>query len=152
MTDEQSRGVDRRLLGLIALATVFGLGHHVDHLIRGNHVGWPASPEVNAFTFSLLIYPVIVVGLYLTLSDRVGVRYWMVVAGAGLAMLAGVHFGPWAIEPPADIVDPYRPSNLGYVALAWLLVFLGVLLAAFGYAGFHWRGGSQGDGGLEELE
>jgi hypothetical protein len=41
------------------------LGHHLDHLIRGNAVGWPVTEEVNAFTASLVVYPIIIIGLLL---------------------------------------------------------------------------------------
>jgi hypothetical protein len=41
---------DRILYRLTWLAATLSLGHHLDHLIRGNAVGWPLSEEVNAFT------------------------------------------------------------------------------------------------------
>lgn len=137
--ERNTRGVDRRLLQLIVVSTVFGLGHHLDHIIRGNHVGWPVTPEINAFTYSLSIYPIIVVGLYVTLRDRVGARYWFVVAFIGLGMLGTIHLGPWAIEPPHDIINPYQSPILGYLALAWLLGLLGTLLITAVYAGRQWR-------------
>lgn len=38
---------NRRLYALILIALVLALGHHLDHIIRGNHVGWPLTGEVN---------------------------------------------------------------------------------------------------------
>jgi hypothetical protein len=32
-------GDDRKLYALVALALVMSIGHHVDHVIRGNNVG-----------------------------------------------------------------------------------------------------------------
>lgn len=136
---ENAGGVNHRLLGLIVLSTVFGLGHHVDHVIRGNHIGWPVTAQVNPFTYSLVIYPVILIGLYLTWRDRVGARYWFGVALLGLAMLGGIHFGPWAIEPPHDIISPYRSTVFGYLAFAWLFGLLGTLLVTAVYAARQWR-------------
>ena len=43
---------DRKLYMLTLLAMFMSAVHHVDHIVRGNHVGWPMTPEVNAFTFS----------------------------------------------------------------------------------------------------
>jgi len=60
------------LYGLIFLATFMSLGHHIDHVIRGNHVGWPLTAEVTPFTYSLVVYPLILLGLYLYASNRVG--------------------------------------------------------------------------------
>jgi hypothetical protein len=34
---------------LTSLAAGMSLGHHLDHLIRQNAVGWPVTDEVNAF-------------------------------------------------------------------------------------------------------
>ena len=36
---------DRRAFALIYLALVLSLGHHLDHAVRGNHVGWPLTAE-----------------------------------------------------------------------------------------------------------
>lgn len=137
--ERNSRGVDRRLFRLILLSTVFGLGHHLDHIIRGNHVGWPVTPEVTPFTYSLSIYPIILIGLYLMVRGRVGARYWFVVALLGLGMLGAIHFGPWAIEPPHHIINPYRSAILGYLAFAWLLGLLCTLLVTSVYAARQWR-------------
>lgn len=41
----------------VLIPTVLGIAHHVDHIIRGNHVGWPITAEVNPFTYSLAVYP-----------------------------------------------------------------------------------------------
>jgi hypothetical protein len=48
---------DRALYRLTWLALVLSLGHHLDHLIRHNAVGWPLTEEVNAFTSSGLVPP-----------------------------------------------------------------------------------------------
>jgi hypothetical protein len=50
------------------------VGHDVDHAIRHNAVGWPPTDEVDAFTASLVGYPVTTTGLllYRARSDRTG--------------------------------------------------------------------------------
>ena len=62
----------RILYQLTWLAAAMSLGHHLDHLIRGNAVGWPLTEEVNAFTASLVVYPIIATGLLLYHAGRVG--------------------------------------------------------------------------------
>ncbi len=124
---------NRTLYILIAAAVVLSLGHHVDHAIRGNHVGWPLSDEVNAFTYSLGIYPVIATGLLLYLTGRVGAGFWAFLSGGGALFLSYLHFGPQAIEPPADIVGPYESPIAGGIAFGWLLALVGVLAVTFVY-------------------
>src|SRR5829696_7831909 len=74
---------DGRLYLLVYLPTLLALGHHLDHIIRGTHVGWPVTPEVTPFTLSLAIYPIILLGLILHRSGKVGSGFWMLVAGGG---------------------------------------------------------------------
>lgn len=66
----------RVFYGLIYLAAFMSLGHHVDHMIRGNHVGWPLTEQATPFTYSLGIYPLIALGLFLYSSGRVGPGFW----------------------------------------------------------------------------
>ncbi|WP_254864196.1 hypothetical protein [Halovivax gelatinilyticus] len=133
-----SDSVDARLYALLAVATSFGIGHHVDHVIRGNHVGWPITPEITPFTYTLAIYPLVAVGLYLTRSGRVGAGYWTILFGAIFAVVTLAHFGPVAVEPPADVVGPYEHAVVGYAALAWLVAFVATLFVATVYAGHRW--------------
>jgi len=116
------------LVRLTYLAAFLSLGHHLDHAIRGNHVGWPLTGEVNAFTFSLAIYPAILIGLLLYRAGRVGPGFWAFLSGGGAVFLSIIHFSPFAIEPPGDIIDPYDPPLLGWFAFGWLLVFVTVLV------------------------
>lgn len=136
--DETARfgpeSVDLRLVQLIGVATVFGIGHHLDHIIRGNHVGWPLIPELTPFTYTLAIYPLIAIGLYLTVTERVGAGYWSVLLAVIFVAVTTTHFGPWAAEPPGDIVGPYERPAVGYVALAWLFGLVGSLGVATLYA------------------
>jgi uncharacterized membrane protein len=123
---------------LFGLATLLGLAHHVDHVIRGNHVGWPITPMVNPFTYSLAIYPLVVLGFVLSLTDRAGSGYWSVVMTLGGAMLLFFHLSPWAVEPPRDVVLPYSNPTLGYVAFAVLLLLIGVVFLGAGYSVVLW--------------
>jgi hypothetical protein len=117
----------RTLYQLTFLAAAMSLGHHLDHLIRGNAVGWPVTEEVNAFTVSLVVYPIIATGLLLYQAGRVGPGFWALVSGGGAAFVSAVHFGPAAVEPPELILDHYDPPILGWLAFAWLVAFVTVL-------------------------
>jgi len=129
---------DRRLYRLIYLAAFLSAGHHIDHLIRGNAVGWPLTPEVNGFTASLVIYPIILTGLALYHAGRVGPRFWILVSGSGALFVGAVHFGPFALEPPPAIIDHYDSPILGWLAFAWLIAFIGVLVISSAYEARLW--------------
>jgi hypothetical protein len=95
------------LLYAIIVTTSFGALHHLDHALRGNHVGWPMRDEVNAFSYSLGMYPLILIGLIALWRGRLLAGYWLVVALIGLLTAGPTHIGPWAAEPVADIYVPY---------------------------------------------
>lgn len=40
----------------LAAATCVGFLHHVDHVLRVDHSGWPFVSTVTPFTFSLIVY------------------------------------------------------------------------------------------------
>ena len=117
----------RTLYRLTWLAAALSLGHHLDHVIRHNAVGWPLDGEVNAFTLSLVVYPVIATGLLLYRAGRVGPGFWALVSGGGAVFVSAVHFGPAAVEPPELILGGYGPAVLGWLAFAWLVTFVAVL-------------------------
>jgi hypothetical protein len=119
---------DRTLYRLTWLALAMSLGHHLDHLVRGNAVGWPVSGEVNAFTVSLIVYPIIATGLLLYRAGRVGPGFWALVSGGGAVFVGAVHFGPAAVEPPELILNHYQSPILGWLAFGWLVVFVTVLV------------------------
>lgn len=85
------------------------------------------------------MYPLILLGVALTRRSRVGPGYWALLTGAGLLFVGLVHFGPLAVEPPADILSPYRSPVAGWLALGWLLLFLMVPGATALYATVLWR-------------
>lgn len=115
------------LYRLTYLAVAMSLGHHLDHVIRHNAVGWPLTDKVNAFTISLVVYPVIATGLLLYRAGRVGPGFWALVSGGGAVFVSAVHFGPSAIEPPEMILGHYDPPILGWLAFTWLVSFVAVL-------------------------
>lgn len=129
---------DSVLYGLIALAGLLSVGHHLDHAIRGNHLGWPLTAEVTPFTYSLGVYPLILLGLFLYRSRRVGPGYWALLSGAGVLFVGATHFGPAALEPPADIIALYEPRLIGWFAFAWLVVFVAVLVGLGLYGAYWW--------------
>ncbi len=131
-------GPDRIIYGLIYLATFLSLDHHIDHTIRDNHVGWPLTEHVTPFTYSLGLYPLNLLGLYLYASGRVGSGFWALLSGSGAIFLAAIHFSPAAVDPPADIINLYEPRIVGWLAFGWLVVFIVVLVGTCTYELRSW--------------
>ena len=89
---------------LVLIAIPLGLLHHADHVGRADHSAWPFRAEVGPFTFTLLIYPVLVLVL---LSRR---RHWVRVVGLGLVSLFTL-LAHSLIEPPQQIYGTWA-NNL----------------------------------------
>ncbi len=117
----------RTLYLLTYLAAAMSFGHHLDHVIRVNAVGWPLTDQVNAFSMSLAIYPIIAAGLLLYRAGRVGSGFWAFISGGGALFVSAVHFGPFAVEPPDHIIGLYDPPIIGWFAFAWLVTFVALL-------------------------
>jgi hypothetical protein len=123
------------LLVLAGCTTVFGFMHHVDHVVRGNHSGWPFEQAITPFTFSLLIYALLLPGLYLAAKGRLMPRYWLFTAVVGLALVVWVHFIPTG-DYEAPIEDIYAiygsplAGLLAVVVLAGLVISLAMLATA----------------------
>ena len=114
------------LLVLAGCTTVFGFMHHVDHVVRGNHSGWPFEQAITPFTFSLLIYALLLPGLYLTAKGRLMPRYWLFTAVVGLALVVWVHFVPTGdYEAPID--DIYAVYGSPLAGLFALVVLVGLV-------------------------
>jgi hypothetical protein len=128
----------RTLYFLTYLAAAMSAGHHLDHVIRGNAVGWPLTGEVNAFTMSLIIYPIIATGLLLYRAGRVGPGFWAMISGGGAVFVSAVHFGPFAVEPPEHIIGMYDPPVVGWLAFGWLVAFVAVLTVTCLYETRAW--------------
>lgn len=129
---------DRILYGLIGATTALSLGHHLDHAIRGDHVGWPLIPDVTPFTYSLVIYPLLLLGVVLYRAGRVGPGFWMVLSGGGALFVGALHFGPAAVEPPADIIGAYAAPLVGRFAFGWLVALVALLVGTFLYEATLW--------------
>jgi Domain of unknown function (DUF4386) len=80
------------LLAVAALAFL----HHVDHVLRADNSGWPFTPDVTAFTISLLVYPILLLD-FLLLRSRPWIRVALV---AGLFVALQVAHAVY--ETPAD--------------------------------------------------
>jgi hypothetical protein len=123
---------------VVMLPTLLGAAHHIDHIIRGNHVGWPVTAHVNEFTYSLATYPLLALGLALTVTGRVGARYWTGFLAFSAGMLAYFRVSPWAVEPPGDVILPYASPVAGYAAFAILLALIASVCLGSAYAGVLW--------------
>jgi hypothetical protein len=133
---------------LVLIAIPLGLVHHADHVGRADHSSWPFRAEVGPFTFTLLIYPVLVLVL---LAPR---RHWVRVVGLGFVSLFTLlaHtlieppqqiYGTWAnnLSTPAPLytVDPEHMNNLldlespllGVLATILSIVLTALLLVAW---------------------
>lgn len=120
----------RPVTAAVLVAATLGALHHVDHVVRGN-AGWPATGEVNAFTYSLAMYPIVAIELYLAHRGRNVRRYRMVVAVVAFALVAAVHFGPVAPDRLPHVFASYDSPIMGGAAVTVVLALLGSLIALF---------------------
>src|SRR4029453_17988765 len=115
------------LYGLTYLAASLSLAHHIDHAIRHTPVGGPLTGEVNAFTMSLIIYPIIITGLLMYRAGLVGPGFWALVSGGGAVFVCLVPFGRTPAEPPAMMLHGYDSPILGWFSFTLLVTFVTVL-------------------------
>lgn len=75
-TQHQGR-TSRRTIILTLVATVISILHHVDHVLRADHSGWPFIESFNPFTISVIgAYSVI--GFVLFVRGRVWLKFSVV--------------------------------------------------------------------------
>jgi hypothetical protein len=117
---------------LIVLALALSVAHHVDHVLRGD-TGWPLVGGFNAFSASLVIYPLILTGLILSVLGKVGPRFWAMLSLGGGLFVAAIHLGPVATDTIAGIPAQYESPVAGGLAVVLLVALIGVLVAAFVY-------------------
>jgi uncharacterized protein len=122
----------RALYGLILVALALSVAHHVDHILRDD-AGWPLGTDVNPFTYSLGVYPVILAGLVLSALGRVGPRFWAVLSLGGAVFVSIVHAGPVATDAVATIPSSYESPAAGALAVIVLVALVAVLVGTFGY-------------------
>ena len=110
---------------LLSLAAAVALLHHFDHVLRVDHSGWPFTPQVSPFTFSLIIYPVFL-SAFLLKS-----RPWYRVSATALLFSFSV-FAHAFLETPRDQYHTWAygsdfPGHVGqHNLLGWDSKFLGV--------------------------
>lgn len=113
---------------LVVAAVALSLAHHVDHVLRGGEAtGWPLEGGVNAFTYSLAVYPVIATAALLSGRGRAGPRLWVALSSGGALFVLAVHLGPAAGDAVGEIADGYASPVAGLVATAALVGLIAVL-------------------------
>jgi hypothetical protein len=106
--ENQTGGKNPYLRSDIIMWSAVGLGvlHHTDHVLRANHSGFPFQPQVNEFTASLGIYPVLLGGYFLD----AGPNYWILTESLAFVGLGLAHT---LVEPPSHQHGPWaRGTNL----------------------------------------
>ncbi len=112
---------------LVVVITGLSIAHHVDHVVR-DVTGWPLASEFNPFSASLFVYPVILAGLLLSHRQRVGARFWALLAGGAALFILAVHVGPTAGDAVTTIPDQHGSTVAGVAALIVLALFVAALV------------------------
>ena len=132
---------ERLALGTAAL----GVLHHVDHVLRYDHSGWPFRQDVSPFTFSLLVYPLIATLLLLRgwPRTRVGVAFILFLFPT-LAHIVletpGDQYHTWSHRPDVNLLAVGSPM------IGWLAVVVTFALSAAALVTLtaFWREARQG--------
>ena len=132
---------DKILITLAVLVIILNLGHTADHFARGDF-GWPVTVElVPSIIINLALNAILVFGLYFYLKNKVGPLFWAIVAGTGVAFGWLAHFSPFTEQPPQYIYRAYETPALGWLAVAWLVALMLVLIITAIYGQYLWARG-----------
>jgi hypothetical protein len=138
-----SSDLSRRTVALLTALAVVGLAHHTDHVLRVDHSGWPFTPTVTPFTYSLLAYPVVLFALFGP-PRLIWLRWAAVLVGALMTIAAhtlietpAMQYGSWAtgysIDPETAGVQNLlciQSPAMGVVAVAVSMALNLIVLAA----------------------
>lgn len=127
---------------ILILATVVGIMHHVDHVLRVDHSGWPFIAKVTPLTYSFIAYPILLFAIFSRRSPN-WVRLALVAALTAFTLFSHVtvetpymQYAMWAfnrsIDPAAGGVENYfciQSPALGLIA-AGISMTLNTLLVA----------------------
>jgi hypothetical protein len=128
-------GLSKRSVFLMIAALAIGFVHHIDHVLRFDHSGWPFRPTVNPFTFSLLAYPIALFALFGP-ARFFWVRWFILLLGMGSTLWAhtaietpGMQFARWAHNHTLEANQPGAHNLLGIQSGAFGILSLGVSMA-----------------------
>jgi len=130
--------IDRKLVALIAAATLLSLGHTADHLLRDD-LRWPSAELLGFVLVSFVVYGMVGAGMYLYAKGKVGPGFWAIFAFAGVLFGWAAHFSPFTDQPPSLILRAYDGRLAGWVAVGVLSALMLVLTVAGVYAAGLWR-------------
>lgn len=133
---KRDTGLSRFTTIVLVAATIVGVTHHIDHVLRVDHSGWPFRRNVNPFTFSLIAYPILLFALF----GPVRLFWWRwagLATGAAVTVLAHtlietpqMQYAMWAynrsLEP--QLWDIRNLCGVQSEGLAWLAVIVGMTL------------------------
>jgi hypothetical protein len=138
---EEDNVRDKKLIILVALLIVLSLGHDVDHIARGD-IRWQLSPEAALSAVIIFIkYAFLGLALFFYLKNELGPRFWAIGAGIGVALGWRAHFSPFSYETPQYIYHAYATPAAGWLAVAWLVALMLVLITMAIYAEYLWARG-----------
>lgn len=133
--DRSSRRFTAAEIGVGAVV-VLALLHHTDHVLRGDHSGWPFKDEFTPFTISLIIYPIALVVFWQRSRPwlRVGLMALVYVATQAahlLVELPGDQYGMWATNSSTVDDTLGDPNLLGIEseALGFVAASISILLS-----------------------
>jgi hypothetical protein len=132
---------DKKLVTLVFLIIILNLGHTVDHIARGDFRALSGAEWAAAFAVTLATNSILGFGLYFYLKNRVGPLFWAIVAGAGVAFAWLAHFSPFTVQTPQYIFRAYETPAAGWLAVAWLVALMLVLIVTAIYAEYLWARG-----------
>lgn len=135
-TDDDDRAPRSVAFGEGALLAAMAVGfiHHIDHVLRYDHSGWPFRPDVTPFTFSLAVYPVLFAAL--VLRGRPWLRAALVAVVLLFAQTAHIfvetpiqQFSTWASGVSSEPYALGEPNLLGIASPVAGVISAGVSLA-----------------------
>ena len=124
---------DKTLIALILAGTVLSLAHNADHIARGD-VPFTLPQSLPFLVVTLAIYAIVGIGLFLYWHNKMGPRFWAIVAGLGVILGWFGHLSTFTDQPPQYICSAYRSVAAGWLAVACLAALMLVLIAATVYA------------------